>query len=170
MRCPGRGLQQNRDMSATAFTQTSGVLTMNCAVEIVIQAAPGIVWELLTDAGGFPRWNSTVSRIEGEVREGERLRLHVPGTKQTFTPTVSDVVPSRRMIWSSGLTPVFKGVRTFELEARGDAATRFVMTEHFSGLVFALTRRRLPDFQPIFEAYATDLKREAEKIARERQR
>ena len=31
-----------------------------------------------TDAKAFSRWNSTVTDIEGEIREGERLRLHVP--------------------------------------------------------------------------------------------
>jgi hypothetical protein len=42
------------------------------------------------------------------------------------------------------------------------------MKEHVSGVVFALTRGMLPDFRPIFEAYASDLKREAERIAHER--
>jgi len=36
------------------------------------------VWALLTDADGFPRWNSTVTQIEGEIREGGPLRVHVP--------------------------------------------------------------------------------------------
>ena len=34
-----------------------------------------------------------------------------------------------------------------------------------SGAMFALTKRMLPDFRPIFEAYANDLRREAERIA-----
>jgi hypothetical protein len=120
----------------------------------------------LTDAEGFPRWNSTVTRIEGDIREGERLRLHVPGTNRTFTPRVSDVVPAQRMTWSDGFNPVFKGIRTFELKARDAGSTDFVMQEHFSALVFALVKGMLPDFRPIFQAYAGDLKREAERIAR----
>lgn len=138
---------------------------MTCTVEIDIRATPDIVWRLLTDAKGFPRWNSTVTAIDGEIREGKRLTLHVPGTKQTFAPKVSGVVPLQRMTWSNGFNPVFKGVRAFLLEPGAGGATRFVMREHFSGLVFALTKRMLPDFRPIFEAYATDLKREAESIA-----
>lgn len=42
-----------------------------------------------------------------------------------------------------------------------------MMEERFSGLVFALVKRTLPDFRPIFQAYANDLKREAERIAHE---
>jgi hypothetical protein len=141
---------------------------MTCAVAVNISATPDIVWTLLTDAEGFPRWNSTVTGIEGQIREGERLRLHVPGASRTFTPKVSGVVAARRMTWSNGFNPVFKGVRTFALEASANSSTDFVMKEHFSGFMFALTKGMLPDFRPIFEAFACDLKREAEKIARER--
>ena len=65
---------------------------MTCGVEVNIRANPETVWSLLTDAKGFPRWNSTVTSIDGQILEGERLRLHVPGTNRTFTPKVSGVV------------------------------------------------------------------------------
>ena len=155
-------------MQEPAFTQTNSIFAMTCAVEVDIHANARLVWSLLTAAKSFPRWNSTVTRIEGEIREGERLRLHVPGTNRTFTPRVSDVVPARHMTWSDGFNPVFKGIRTFELKSRADGSTVFVMKERFSGFVFALVKRLLPDFQPIFQAYAGDLKREAERLTRER--
>jgi hypothetical protein len=155
-------------MNDTRFTQTSTTFAMSCSVAVNIQVNTEVVWSLLTDAKGFPRWNSTVTGIEGQIREGERLRLHVPGTSRTFSPRVSGVVPARRMIWSDGFAPLFKGVRTFELRSRDDGSTDFVMEERFSGILFALTKRMLPDFRPIFEAYASDLKREAERIGHER--
>jgi hypothetical protein len=152
-------------MGDAQFTRKNGVFTMTCAVKVRIQASAQIVWGLLTDAPGFPRWNSTVTRIEGDIREGARLRLHVPGTNRTFTPTVSGVVPTRRMIWSDGLDAIFKGVRVFTLEPRNDGSTDFAMEEHFSGLVFVLTKGLMPDFRPIFETYANELKRESESVA-----
>jgi len=155
-------------MNDPRFTKTSSTFAMTCAVEVNIEASAEIVWTLLTDGKGFPRWNSTVTGIEGDIREGERLRLHVPGTSRTFTPRVSGVVPGRRMVWSDGFAPIFKGVRTFVLKPRDNASTDFVMEEQFSGVMFGLTKGMLPDFRPIFEAYANDLKREAERIARER--
>jgi hypothetical protein len=139
---------------------------MTCAVAVNISASAEIVWSLLTDAKGFSRWNSTVTGIEGQIREGERLELHVPGTNRTFTPRVSGIAPGRRMVWSDGIVPIFRGVRTFVLEPRNDASTDFVMEERFSGLMFALAKGMLPDFRPIFEAYANDLKREAQRVAR----
>jgi hypothetical protein len=153
-------------MAAPQFTETHTPLSMTTAVTINIQAPPEVVWGILTDARGFLRWNSTVSGIDGEIRDGSRLRIHAPGTKRTFTPTTSDLVPNRRMTWSGGPAGIFKGVRTFDLEAVADGSTTFTMRERFSGLMFALTKRSLPDFDPIFQRYATDLRDEAERVAR----
>jgi len=152
-------------MSELRFTQTNGALSMTCRIEAAIRAPTAIVWRLLTDAQGFPRWNSTVSAIEGEIREGERIRIYAPGTKQTFTPRVSDVELERRMRWSDGIDAIFRGVRIFQLKPNGVGSTDFMMEERFSGVMFALTKGMMPDFRPIFEAYANDLKREAERIA-----
>jgi len=144
------------------ITQSRGVFSMACRVKLNIRSAAAVIWNLLTDAEGFPRWNSTITRIEGEIREGGRLRLHVPGTARTFTPRVSGVVPDERMTWTGGFSPLFKGVRTFELTPRADGSTDFVMEERFSGLVLPFVRGSMPDFGPVFERYANDLKREAE--------
>ncbi|MGH9539765.1 MAG: SRPBCC family protein [Terriglobales bacterium] len=150
-------------MNQPRFTETRSTFVMVCGVEVNIRAGAQEIWRLLTDAPGFPRWNSTVTGIEGQIREGERLRPHVPGTARTFTPKVSGVVPNERMTWSDGFAPMFKGVRTFKLRACSDGSTDFAMQERFSGLIFALVKGSLPDFKPIFEAYASDLKREAER-------
>jgi hypothetical protein len=152
-------------MTDPAITQMRGVFSLFCRVEVTVHAHPDDVWSVLTDADGFPRWNSTVTRIEGEIREGETLRVHVPGTDRVFTPRVSDVVPNQRMTWTGGFSPVFKGVRTFELRPRSDGATDFAMAERFSGLMIPLVRNAMPDFGPIFARYAEDLRREAERRA-----
>ncbi len=68
------------------------------------------------------------------------------------------------MVWRDGNPVMFLGVRTYSLTRAPDsAATRFQMTESFSGLMLPMIAKRLPDFGPIFERYAADLKAEAEK-------
>ena len=69
------------------------------------------------------------------------------------------------MVWTGGFPPVFKGVRTFVLQARPDGSTDFAMDERFSGLMLPFVKRALPDFGPVFTNYASDLKREAERAA-----
>ena len=100
-------------MAEPNLMQKQGVVSLTCGVAVNIRATAESIWKLLTDAKDFPRWNSTVTSIEGEIREGEQLRLHVSGTNRTFTPKVSGVVAGQRMTWTGGFTPVFKGVRTF---------------------------------------------------------
>jgi len=150
-------------MNGPRITQTHGAFSLGCRVEVNVLARATVLWSLLTDAQGFPRWNSTVSSIEGQIRDGERLRLRAPGTNRTFTPTVSGVVPNERMTWTGGFAPLFKGVRTFALQQRDDGSTDFAMEERFSGLMLPLAKGSMPDFGPIFERYANDLKREAER-------
>jgi len=149
-------------MDRPKITQTRGTFSMSCRVEANIGASPATIWGLLTDAQGFPRWNSTVTRIDGQIREGERLRVHAPGTDRTFKPRVSGVVPNKRMAWIGGFAPLMKGVRTFELRPRSDGSTGFIMQERFSGLMLPLARRSMPDFGPIYERFADDLRRAAE--------
>ena len=150
-------------MTASRATQTEGIFSMTCRVQVNIRATTATVWGLLTDAKDFPLWNSTVTGIEGEIREGERLRLHVPGTDRTFTPRVSGVVPNSRMTWTGGFAPVFKGVRTFRLQSGDNSSTDFSMEERFSGVMLPLVKGSMPDFVPVFERYGDDLKREAER-------
>jgi len=57
---------------------------------------------------------------------------------------------------------MFKGVRTFKLAPDGNGRTWFSMKEEFTGLMLPMVVSSLPDFAPIFETYAEDLKRAAE--------
>jgi hypothetical protein len=152
-------------MAEPKIIKAHGAFSMSCLVEINIRASAENIWRILTDAKDFPRWNSMITRIEGEIRDGEKLRLHVPGTDRTFTPLVSNVVPNERMTWTGGFAPIFKGVRTFELKPRSDGSTDFAMKEHFAGLMLPLAKGSMPDFGPVFERFANDLKREAERAS-----
>ena len=156
-------MKNNNPKQTARITRSRGVLSMSCRVELPVRAPASTLWRLLTNAKDIPQWNSTVTSVEGRIREGERLRVRVPGTDRVFTPRVSDVVPDHRMTWTGGFSPVFKGVRTFELRSDPDGATDFVMEERFSGLMLPLVKRSMPDFGPVFERYASDLKHEAER-------
>ena len=72
------------------------------------------------------------------------------------------------MVWTQGNLIMFRGVRTYRLTALGGGITKFEMIEVFSGLALPMAAGRLPDFKPIFERYAADLKAEAEQGGRRR--
>ena len=144
-------------------TKTTSTFRMECRVAITIAATPEKIWALLTDAAGFPRWNSTVTSIEGAIERGARLQIRVPISERTFSPRVTELEPGRRMVWSDGMAPMFKGERTFTLTPRADGTTAFEMVETFSGLMLPMIKGSLPDFGPVFDRYARDLKKEAER-------
>jgi uncharacterized protein YndB with AHSA1/START domain len=144
--------------------KTATAFRMECGVAINIRAEPETIWALLTHAADFPRWNSTVKSVEGEIVQGSRLAVRVevaPG--RVFKPRVTELVAPKRMVWSDGAAPMFKGVRTFALARRDDGSTDFEMVEVLYGVMMPLIKGSLPDFGPPFEQYAADLKREAER-------
>jgi hypothetical protein len=145
-------------------TKTQTTFRMACSVSCEIRAPSDRVWALLTDAEGFPRWNSTVTSIRGPIALGQTLELKVPAAPtRTFRPRVTAFDAGKSMVWSDGMAPMFKGVRTYTLAAKPGGGTEFTMSEVFSGLMLPMIKGSLPDFAPVFETYAADLKREAER-------
>ncbi len=150
--------QPKAESSRSTFRQD---VRIRCA----IAASPERIWALLTNAESFPKWNSTVTSLEGPIELGRTLALKVPlDPKRTFKPKVTKLVAEREMEWSDGFAPMFRGVRTFTLTPKSDGTTEFEMREVFSGLMLPMIRASLPDFAPAFETYARDLARAAEEI------
>lgn len=135
---------------------------MECSVEVCIRAQPDVLWARLTDAAGFPSWNSTVTELVGPIEKGRRLAIRATASpNRTFRPTVTEFERLRPMRWADGTLPFFRGVRTFTLTPEGDN-TRFAMEEVFEGWMLPLIRPSLPDFGPTFDRYAEDLRRACE--------
>lgn len=127
-----------------------------------ITAPPKTVWEKLTDAAGFAAWNSTVDRIEGDIALGKKLTITVPiAPGRKFSPIVKELVSEQRMIWQDGFFPMFQGTRTFTL-TRTPSGTKFEMAEEFRGVMLPMIKGSLPDFRPVFDQYAADLKKVCE--------
>jgi hypothetical protein len=140
---------------------------MEYAVAINIQAQPNRIWALLTTAGDFPRWNSTVKSIEGNIALGERIKLRATiAPERIFNLTASEFVPEKKMVWRDGMAPMFTGVRTFTLTPKADGSTDFSMAEVYSGIMLPMIAGSLPDFRPTFEQYASGLRREAQQTNR----
>lgn len=133
-------------------------------VSVDIASPPSRVWDLLTNASGFPQWNSTVTSIEGPIELGRKLAIRVPISPRVFTPRVTAFEPNRRMVWQDGAAPMFQGVRVYVITPT-DGGACFTMTETFSGVMLPLIAGSLPDFVPVFTQYAADLKRAAEQSA-----
>jgi hypothetical protein len=129
-----------------------------------IAAAPETVWSILTDAKGYPTWDSGVERVEGTIVSGERIKVHSevsPG--RAFPVTVDRANDGAIMTWTGGMPlGLFRGVRTFTLTPNGSGGTEFRMREEYSGPLLGLVWRSMPDLQPSFDKFASGLKQRAE--------
>jgi hypothetical protein len=136
------------------------------AVKTSIRATPESIWALLVDAAGYSRWNNTVEKVDGKIAKGERVTVRPkinPG--RAFPVKVAEFEPSRRMVWTGGMPlGLFKGERTFTLKPSSDGNVEFSMREEYTGLMAPLIGRSIPDLQPAFDEFASDLKRAAEGI------
>ena len=155
-------------MNPQANSQTSGgkaktirkTFSRETSVSTTIQADPAIVWALLTHASDIPRWNSTVTSMTGEIREGGTVELKsILDDKRTFKLKVKEFVPEKRLVWGDAL-----GSRVYTLDKGSGGSTHFSMTEKIGGPLFPLFASSIPSFDETFERYAADLKKEAETI------
>lgn len=129
-------------------------------VSVNIGASDATVWALLTNAPDYPRWNSTVISIEGRIALGEQIVLRSTlDAKRAFKLHVKEFTPNSRLVWGDG-----SGVRTYEISRNSDSTVTFRMHERIGGMMFPLYARAIPSFDSSFDAFAGDLKREAERV------
>lgn len=138
-------------------TTTKKTFNRTTTVSQVINADANTIWSVLTNATEFSRWNSTVISIEGEIREGEKIKLKSTlDPSRTFKLKVKEMIPNEKMVWGDAM-----GKRVYTLEKKDDG-TLFTMTEKIGSPMFPLFAGKIPPFDESFEQFTADLKKEAE--------
>jgi uncharacterized protein YndB with AHSA1/START domain len=139
-------------------TTTKRWFSRETRVATEIKADRNTIWSLITNAADYPKWNSTVISIAGEIAMGKTIVL-----KSTLAPTrefklrVKEFDPPSRMIWGDAM-----GNRVYELTDKGNGIVLFTMTEKIGGPVFPLFAKLIPSFDAAFETFAKELKAAAE--------
>ena len=117
-----------------------------------IAAPPAAVWATLLDVGAWPSWDSGVTKVEGEARDGGKVTVHSevsPG--RAFPVRVALDGDRRVMTWTGGMPfGLFPGVRTFAVTPDGEGCELDVR-EQFTGPLVGPMAKRMPDLQPSFD-------------------
>ncbi|MEP7197831.1 MAG: SRPBCC domain-containing protein [Saprospiraceae bacterium] len=130
------------------------------SVSIEIKADPAIVWALLTNASDYPRWNSTVTSIEGNIALGEKIKLRTTlDAKRTFKLKVKEFESEKKLVWGDR-----QGNRIYAIKKNGNGTIACSMTEKIGGPMFPMYSKKIPSFDQSFEQFASDLKKESETI------
>ncbi len=137
------------------------------STKVTINAKPEEIWDILTDASGYPEWNSTVDRVEGEIQLGGKIKVWAKiSPDRAFPVKVSTLNPNSDMTWTGGMPlGLFKGERVLSLRQVDEGTVEFSMQEDFTGLLSGMICKSMPDLQPAFDDFAADLKRTAEAAA-----
>ena len=138
-------------------TTTKKIFSRETSVSISIKAPSKVIWSLLTNSSQYPKWNSAVVSIEGNISPGETIKLISKlDPKRVFKLKVKEFEPSVKLAWGDAM-----GLRVFSLHESG-GVTKFTMTEKIGGPIFPLFANMIPAFDQSFEEFARNLKIAAE--------
>lgn len=155
-----KNTQMNSGAKEGKAITTRKTFSRETSVQTTIFADPAIVWALLTRASDFPRWNSTVTSVKGEIKEGGTIELKSTlDEKRTFKLKIEEFVPQRRLAWGDA-----QGSRVYTIDKGAGNSVLFKMSEKIGGPLFPLFAKYIPPFDESFERFAADLKKEAESI------
>ena len=128
-----------------------------------IHATPEAIWKILTDAGGYPRWDQTMDRIEGRLAFGETVKFFTKLSPSAFPVKVTVFEPGKKMVLSGGMPfGLFKSERTHTLTPVERGMTTITTEEMLGGLLLPLFGRSIPDLTENFQGFVAALKRQAE--------
>lgn len=135
--------------------------------EIVIDASPLAVWDIIVDFDRYHEWNPFIPRGAGRPEIGTTLVLDIqpPDDKvRTQRPTVLVASPGEHLRWR-GTLPVpglFTARHEFLLEPAGAAGTRLRHREDFTGILVPFLGGTLKRTEHGFHALNEALKKRAE--------
>lgn len=160
----GTGAARAEEAAPAPAVQAATTGVRSFVVSTSIRASQETLWTLLTHAPGYPAWNPTVEKIEGEIQAGSHIKVWpkaMPG--QAFDLNVETFVAGERMVWAGGMPlGLFRAERTYVLTPQADGTVNFTMRETFSGPFAGMIAPSMPDLQPSFDAFAAALKQAAE--------
>jgi hypothetical protein len=138
---------------------------------IGVAAPADVIWELVADVDGWPRWNPLYPEARGRIGVGETLQLTqaLPGRPpKPIQPVVVDWEPNNQILWRAG-GMLSKCVRYIEIEALSEAGCIFANGAFFHGLLGeqeAKSHRRA--IHQGYESFGQAVKQHAEQVWRDR--
>jgi hypothetical protein len=111
--------------------------------EIEISSSSQRVWNILTDFSHYQEWNPIITRIIGEARVGDRLKISLKTKKgkiRIYKPTITKCEVNHELRWKgrSILPGLLTGERIFRLDETSENCVHLMHSELFSGIAILL--------------------------------
>src|SRR5262249_32671535 len=128
--------QAHSNATERRINYLEGPMSKKLHTEILIGATAEQVWRVLTDLDAYHLWNPFIVEAKGRPAVGRRLSLRmqpIGGSAMTFTPTVLEAEPGRRLRWLGRmiLPGILDADHTFTIEPLA-AGVRLIQHETFT--------------------------------------
>lgn len=154
--------------TVTAPEVRSGAFHVEIRTSIEIDAAPEVVWGVLTDTAAYPEWNGFIVEWTGDLARGARQNVLLQpagGKPQRFRPRVVALDAGRELVWLGrlGIPGLLDGRHRFVVEPLPAARARLRHEETLVGALVPALRRLLTETTPTgFERMNRELAARAE--------
>lgn len=128
----------------------------------LVNARGSTVWDILTDSGKLTVWDSGITTVSGEIRNGATIRIRTRhGGDLNFRVRVEQI-PGEIMTWTRTVPPG-AAVRTFVL-ARQGSMTLLLVRDEVKGPLRRLIRSPFSSSQQNLDQFVDAVRKRAEII------
>ena len=122
-----------------SFAAYSEISVVRVEAKSIVSAPTSVLWQIMMEVDKYPHWYSVMLEAGGTPRLGAKLRFRVKAmdgsTRQlSFTGTVVEFVPERRLVWTGAMFPILMGRHFFEFVPMEAGNTEVIQGEEFRGL------------------------------------
>lgn len=114
---------------------------------IGVQAPAHVIWSLIYDLAGWPRWNPLYVQASGDIRIGSELELTLAlegEPQRVIRPTVLEWVPDNQLHWKLKMAGgLVSNVRYIEIESLDVASCIISNGEFLGGLLGPQVAKRM---------------------------
>ena len=134
--------------------------------EALINARASTVWEVITDTGNLTVWESGITAIDGELRNGGTIRIKTTDAGGRSLRLRVRQMPGEVMTWTSSLPlGLLRRTRTFTLAPQA-GRTHLKVKEEVNGPLAGLLGRTRPDTGRILNDYVHAVTKRSELLDR----
>lgn len=104
--------------------------------ETVINASPEKIWAVLIDTDSYGSWNPTMKLLEGEVKEGSKVKYQFTQDAENVSEipaNVKKIIPNKLLNQGGGLPIVLTFDHKYILEPSGNG-TKLTIHEDYTGI------------------------------------
>ncbi|MDA9773683.1 SRPBCC domain-containing protein [Saprospiraceae bacterium] len=139
--------------------------------EIIIDAKPKVVWEVLTNFDAMPEWSTTLQGIDGVFSDNEevlvRYKLKPNKSEIAIYNQVIRVEEGRQFGWSGNVFSLgMRDNHQFILQELPDGRTKFIQEDDAKGGLTWLVAPIVTNvFVKLYSTFNMDLKKQVESLS-----